>query len=391
MSEGSTKVIDTLIISADNLIFDELNAIFSSSSYNFEYADSIEAAMDFLESEAPDFIFIIENDFENITEILNKLSEINGNDALVKLCFCSGLSKDQRVSIFKSGCLDIIEMPVSKDLFIMLFEKYCNSLRNGKEKLGSIMQGKLEDFSIIDIVQSFEDGEKTAVLELKRNGDSGTILIRKGEICSAEYGKYMGLEAILNMIGWIRGDFYIEFTNEEFEKEIEQDNQEILMEAIHRIDERTSFLKQLPPVDDILLIAPNVDMQKLGENDIKYIKFFHGGNTIYHFLIHFSLDDLKLLDIAVKFYSKKQLLTREQFDSFITEYEKEVAKGGIIGLFEKMFKKDDKAKDPKAIAERRKRDKTQFINPNLDIDVRESVLLIDPEEINEFKEKIAEL
>jgi len=384
-------VIDTLIISADNVIFDELNAIFSSSSYNFEYADSTESAMDFLESEAPDFIFVIEKEFEMITEILDKISKVDGSDALVKLCFISELSKEERISILKKGCLDIIEMPVSKDEFVMLFEKYCNSLRNGKEKLGSIMQGKLEDFSIIDIVQSLEDGEKTAVLELKRNGDSGTILIGNGKICSAEYGKYIGLEALLNMIGWIRGDFYIEFTDDEFENEIEQDNQEILMEAVHRIDERTSFLKQLPPVDDILLIAPNVDMQKLNDKDLKYIKFFTGGNTIYHFLIHFSLDDLKLLDIAVKFYSKKQLLTREQFDSFITEYEKEVAKGGIVGLFEKMFKKDDKSKDSKSIAERRKRDKTQFINPNLDADVRESVVLIDPEEINEFKEKIAEL
>ena len=163
------------------------------------------------------------------------------------------------------------------------------------------------------------------------------------------------------------------------------------MESVHRIDERTSFLKQLPRVDDILLIAPNVDMQKMSEKELKYIKFFHGGNTIYQFLINFSLDDLKLLDAAVKLYSKKRILTREQFDAFTTEYEAEVAKGGIVGFFGKMFKKSVKAKDPKAIAERRKRDKTQIINPNLDDQIRESVVLIDPTELNEFKEKIAEL
>ena len=384
-------MIDTLIISSDHLVFDEINAIFPSSSYNFEYADSTEAAMDFLESEAPDFIFMIEKDFEKISELLNKISEVDGSETLVKICFTSDLSKDQRISLFEKGCLDIIEMPVSKDEFKILYEKYCNSLRNGKEKLGSVMQGKLEDFSIIDIVQSLEDGKKTAIIELKRNGDKGHILIKNGVICSAEYGKYNGLEAILNMIGWIRGDFYIEFTDQDFEKEIEQANQEILMESVHRIDERTSFLKQLPPVDDILLIAPNVDMQKMGDKELKYIKFFHGGNTLYQFLINFSLDDLKLLDAAVKLYSKKRLLTREQFDAFTTEYEKEVAAGGIVGFFGKMFKKGGKPKDAKAIAERRKRDKTQIINPNLDEQIRESVVLIDPAELNEFKEKIAEL
>jgi uncharacterized protein DUF4388 len=384
-------VIDTLIISTDHLIFDEINAIFPASSYNFEYADSTEAAMDFLESEAPDFIFVIEKNFEKISEIMNKIGEVDGSDTLVKICFTSDLSKEERISLFKAGSLDIVDMPVSKDEFKMLYEKYCNSLRNGKEKLGSVMQGKLEDFSIIDIVQSLEDGKKTAILELKRNGDSGQILIKNGQICSAEYRKFNGLTAILNMVGWIRGDFYIEFTDQDFEKEIEQDNQEILMESVHRIDERTSYLKQLPPVDDIILIAPNVDMQKMSEKDIKYIKFFHGGNTIYQFLINFTSDDFKLLDVAVKLYSKKHLLTREQFDAFTTEYEAEVAKGGIVGFFGKMFKKNGKAKDSKTIAERRKRDKTQIINPNLDDQIRESVVLIDPVELNEFKEKIAEL
>lgn len=384
-------MIDTLVISTENIIFDEINSLFPSSFFNFEYTDSIEAAVDFLESEAPDFIFIVEKDYDEIIKIIESINKVEGSSVLAKICLGAAFSKEQRISLFKEGCLDVIEMPVSKDEFKILYEKYCNSLRNGKEKLGSVMQGKLEDFSIIDIIQSLEDGKKTAIIELKRNGDSGNIIINKGEICSAEYGQFHELEAILNMVGWIRGDFYIEFIDQDFDKTIEQDNQEILMESVHRIDERTSYLKQLPPVDDILLIAPNVDMQKMDENDLKYIKFFHGGNTLYHFLINYKLDDLKLLDIAVKLYSKKYLLTREQFDAFTTEFEEEVAQGGILGLVGKMFKKTAEKKDAKDIAERRKRDKTQIINPNLDDQIRESVVFIDPEELNEFKEKIAEL
>lgn len=384
-------MIDTLIISTDQIVFDEINAIFPATSYNFEFAESIEAALHFLASEAPDFVFIIERDFDKISKIMNRLGEVEGDESLAKLCFTSEISKDQRISLLKAGSLDVINIPILKEEFKMLFDKYCNSLRNGKEKLGSVMQGKLEDFNIIDLIQSLEDGKKTASLKLKRNGDVGQIFIKNGEICSAEYRKFKGLEAILNMIGWIRGDFYIEFTDQDFEKEIEHTNQDILMESVHRIDERASYLKQLPPVDDILLIAPNVDMQKMPESDLKYIKFFHGGNTIYQFLINFTQDDLKLLSKAVKLYSKKQLLTREQFDAFTTEYEAEVAKGGIMGIFGKMFKKDGKKPDSKEIAERRRRDKTQIINPNLDDRIRESVVLIDSEELKEFKEKIAEL
>ena len=384
-------MIDTLVIAKNRTIFDEIKVNFPSSSYNFEFSESIEAAVDFLDSEAPDFVFIIEKDIEKIDEMLQKLSSVEGNESLAKICFTSDLSKEQRISLFKAGSLDVITMPILKDEFKMLYEKYCNSLRNGKEKLGSVMQGKIEDFNIIDLVQSLEDGKKTAILKLKRAGDSGQILIKNGEIYSAEYRQFKGLDAILNLIGWIRGDFYIEFVDHDIEKLIEQDNQQILMEAVHRIDERASYLKQLPPVDDILLIAPNLDMQKVPDKDLKYIKYFHGGNTIYQFLINFNLDDLKLLDIIVKFYSKNILLTREQFDGFITEYEAEVEKGGILGFFSNMFKKDGKSNEAKASAERRKRDKTQIINPNLDDKIRESVVLIDPDELNEFKQKIEEL
>ena len=144
-------------------------------------------------------------------------------------------------------------------------------------------------------------------------------------------------------------------------------------------------------MDDILLIAPNLDLTKLPEKDQKYIKFFHGGNTVYQFLLNHTIDDLKLLDIAVKFYSKKYLLTREQFDSFKTEYETEVEQGGVLGFFSKMFKKSPQKMDAKEIAERRRRDKTQIINPNLDDRIRESVILVDPDELNEFKEKIQKL
>lgn len=384
-------MIDTLVIARNRTIFNEINKHFHASSHNFEYTESVEGALDFLESEAPDFIFIVENDFDKTLKILDKLKNIEVNESFTKICFTGDLTNEQRISLFKSGSLDVIRLPILQDEFKMLYEKYCNSFRNGKDKLGSIMQGKLEDFNIIELIQSLEDGKKTAVLKLKRTGDSGQIFIKDGQIFSAEYRQFKGMTAILNLIGWIRGDFYIEFVKAEFEREVEQDNQDILMEAVHRIDERASFLKQLPPVDDILLIAPNLDLQKLQDEDLKYIKFFHGGNTTYQFLLNFTLDDLKLLDIAVKFYSKKMLLTREQFDAFITEYEAEVEKGGILGFFSNMFKKNGKSKEAQSRADKRRRDKTQIINPNLDDQIRESVVLIDPDELNEFKEKITEL
>ena len=45
-----------------------------------------------------------------------------------------------------------------------------------------------------------------------------------------------------------------------------------------------------------------------------------------------------LLKIAAEFVAKANLMTREQFDSYTTETEREIAQAGIRKVFKKLFK-----------------------------------------------------
>ena len=61
-------MIDGLIISSDNLIFEEFNNNFSSEQNYLEYAPSYDSAIEIMDIASPDYVFVIE---KNIKEGLH--------------------------------------------------------------------------------------------------------------------------------------------------------------------------------------------------------------------------------------------------------------------------------------------------------------------------------
>ena len=200
------------------------------------------------------------------------------------------------------------------------------------------MQGKLEDYNLLDIVQTMEQNKKTGILTLYHGRDEGKIWFHQGRICDAEYRKFENLDAIFKLVTWMQGDFTITFVDEEYEPKIMVDNQQILLDAIQYIDFRNKILEDLPDLHETLLISPETDMQLMMESDLSYIKFFQGGQTIAAFLFAFDEDELKLLTKIKEFIDNELLMNREQFDNHMTQQEKEIGEVGIKNVFKKIFK-----------------------------------------------------
>ena len=76
-------------------------------------------------------------------------------------------------------------------------------------------------------------------------------------------------------MGWMKGEFFMEFVEDEYEKAIDIDNQQILMEALQRLDRRSKFIKHLPPENEIVLISPETDMETIDAADKEFLGFFH--------------------------------------------------------------------------------------------------------------------
>ncbi len=335
-------MVDGLVISKDKSLFEEFNINFSGTLTSFEYADSIESARSTIDLIIPDYLIIIEKSVQAAYEILNNLYENEAIKNIPIICFFSIDEWSQRKKLWQLGVKDIVQLPISKDELKLQLEKFIDDISNinfDQEEAG--MHGKMEDYNLLDLIQTLENNKKTGVLVLYRARDEGKIWFYKGNIQDAKYRNFQPIPAIQKMVSWLDGDFSISFGDEKYEKLIEEDNQQILLDAIQYIDQRNKIIHSLPDANEILLISPEADMEQMAEEDITYLRFFHGGQTISTYLDTFDQDDITLLEMIHIFVDKKLLMTREEFDSFVAQQELEIEGAGIKKVFKKFFKRKD--------------------------------------------------
>ena len=100
-----------------------------------------------------------------------------------------------------------------------------------------VIQGRLEEMSITELMQSLEMGQKTCKLTARRNGEKAELYFVAGQCKHAELGGVVGDAVAYQVIGWLDGDFEIEFGST-VEREITTlSTTGLLMEAMRLMDE----------------------------------------------------------------------------------------------------------------------------------------------------------
>lgn len=332
-------MLDGLVIAREKALFDEININLSTDLSYFEFTDSLENAENLIGLDVFDYLLVIENDFKAVTELLEGIQHLEELKSIPILCFTCERNALERKTLWEMEVTDIIELPIAKDELNLRLERFFQDIsEHDTDEQTFGMQGKLEDYNLLDIVQTMEQNKKTAILTLYHGRDEGRIWFQKGKIADAEYRKFNNLDAIFKLVTWMQGDFTITFADEEYELKIEAENSQILLDAIQYIDNRNRLLEDLPDLHETLLISPETDMQLMEVRDMSYLKFFQGGQTIAAYLFAFDEDELKLLQKLKDFIDKQLLMNREQFDSHMTEQEKQIGEAGIKNVFKKIFK-----------------------------------------------------
>jgi hypothetical protein len=335
-------MVDGLVISNDKTMFEEFYINFSGNLTSVEYADSIESARNAIDLLIPDYLIIIEKSVKAVLDIINSLFENEIIKNIPIICFLSAEEWSQRNKLWQVGVKDIVQLPISKDELKLQFETFINDFTNitfDQDEAG--MYGKLEDYNLLDLIQTIESNKKTGVLVLYHARDEGKIWFNEGNIHDAKYRNFQPLSAILKMVFWSEGDFSISFVDEKYEKLIDEDNQQILLDAIQYIDQRNKIIQSLPDIHEILLISPEADMDMMLEEDVTYLRFFHGGQTISAYLDAFDQDDISLLEMLRVFVDKKLLMTQHEFDAYTTEQDLDLGNTGIKKVFNKFFKRKE--------------------------------------------------
>jgi CheY-like chemotaxis protein len=100
-----------------------------------------------------------------------------------------------------------------------------------------VIQGRLEEMSVTELMQSLEMGQKTCRLTLRRNGDQAELYFSAGQCKHAQLGATEGDAVAYQVINWPDGEFEIEFGATPNRQTITMSTTGLLMEAMRLMDQ----------------------------------------------------------------------------------------------------------------------------------------------------------
>jgi CheY-like chemotaxis protein len=100
-----------------------------------------------------------------------------------------------------------------------------------------VIQGRLEEMSILDLMQSLEMGQKSCRLTIRHDNDVCELFFSAGLCADAKLGAIEGEDAVYQVVRWPAGDFEIDFNFAPERTTISRTTTGLLMEALRLMDE----------------------------------------------------------------------------------------------------------------------------------------------------------
>ena len=100
-----------------------------------------------------------------------------------------------------------------------------------------VIQGRLEEMSIMDLMQSLEMGKKSCQLSIRRGEETCELFFSAGQCKDARFGSLEGEAAVFQAVRWTDGEFEIDFNAAPSRSTISRTTTGLLMEALRLIDE----------------------------------------------------------------------------------------------------------------------------------------------------------
>jgi CheY-like chemotaxis protein len=179
----------------------------------------------------------------NGRQLFEKLRAREGTRHIPFLFMASRTDIEERLRPLIDGAEDFIAKPfLIKDL-VRSTKKVVDRLHLEKlQKKASrpgVIQGRLEEMSIIDLMQSLEMGQKSCRLQVQKGAERAELYFASGQCRDAKINDLAGDEAVLKVVLWTEGEFEIDFNaaNASTATTTTRSTTGLLMEAMRLMDE----------------------------------------------------------------------------------------------------------------------------------------------------------
>jgi len=243
MSAATGKSI-TLLLADDNPLIRDLVLKALESVCEVVLADDGADALLKVIDEPPDLILC---DYKmpglDGRQLFEKLRGRHSTRHIPFLFMASRADIEERLRPLVDGVEDFVTKPfLVKDL-VRITKKVVDRLHleklQTKASRPGVIQGRLEEMSMIDLMQSLEMGQKSCRLVVQKGAERGELYFASGQCRDAKSGDVEGDDAVYRVVLWTEGEFEIDFNaaNASTRTSTTRTTTGLLMEAMRLMDE----------------------------------------------------------------------------------------------------------------------------------------------------------
>lgn len=179
----------------------------------------------------------------NGRQLFEKLRGRQSTRHIPFLFMASRADIEERLRPLVDGVEDFVTKPfLVKDL-VRITKKVVDRLHleklQTKASRPGVIQGRLEEMNMIDLMQSLEMGQKSCRLVVQKGADRGELYFASGQCRDAKSGNLDGDDAVYRVLLWTEGEFEIDFNaaNASTRTSTTKNTTGLLMEAMRLMDE----------------------------------------------------------------------------------------------------------------------------------------------------------
>jgi CheY-like chemotaxis protein len=243
MSPGSKATVK-LLVADDNLLVRELVA--KAMEAHCEVVSAMDGADALLKAiDDPPDVILCDYKMPGLDgrQLFEKLRGREGTRNIPFIFVANRSDIEERLRPLVDGVEDFIPKPFFVRDLVRSAKKVVDRLH--LEKLQryaarpGVIQGRLEEMSIVDLMQSLEIGQKSCRLVVRQGKEQGTLYFANGQCRDAKAGKLEGDEAVLRVVNWAEGEFEIDFNEvgDPARTTTTRSTTGLLMEAMRLLDE----------------------------------------------------------------------------------------------------------------------------------------------------------
>jgi CheY-like chemotaxis protein len=147
---------------------------------------------------------------------------------------------DERLHMILDGVEDYFVKPFfARDLLHQVRRITARLLQQRMETPGPAagITGRLSEISLIDWMQTLEQGRKTCALRLRSGGEECTLYFSDGQVIHAICGGTKGDPAVFKVLTWTDGDWEVDFQKHSPKQTTTMSTQALMLEGLRMVDE----------------------------------------------------------------------------------------------------------------------------------------------------------